>query len=114
MKFSAWLKELFEDERQHTSIKPVIALIGALTLCVMMVINAVLKTAFNPSTALVDAVMIITSIGMGADSLDKFSFRGRGGYSPNESYIHPEGSTDNTDSSNVPDQNIGNSSREVL
>lgn len=126
MKFSAWLKDLFEDERQHTSIKPVIALIGALTLCTMMVINAVLKSAFNPSTALVDAVMIITSIGMGADSLDKFSFKGRAGdgYSSSESYSHSESSDNATDktktttkretSSTSSDPNIGESSNELL
>jgi hypothetical protein len=29
----------------------------------------------DPSDVLVNAVMIITAIGMGADSLDKFSFK---------------------------------------
>ena len=95
----SWIIELLQDERGGTSIKPVIALVGALTLCIMMVINAVLKTAFNPSTALVDAVMIITSIGMGADSLDKFSFKGR--------VSDPPPST-------ITDPNIGKSSNEVL
>lgn len=102
--FKAWVIELLQDERGGTSIKPVIALIGSLTLCTMMVINAVLKSTFNPSTALVDAVMIITCIGMGADSLDKFSFKGRSG----------EGVSQTETSTTVSGPNIGKSSGEVL
>jgi hypothetical protein len=75
MTFKQWIIDLFEDERGATSIKPLIAFMGALFLCVTMVINAVSKTGFSPSDNLVDAVLVITAIGMGSDTLDKFSFR---------------------------------------
>lgn len=75
MTFKQWIIDLFEDERGATSIKPLIAFMGALFLCVTMVINAVSKTGFAPSDNLVDAVLVITAIGMGSDTLDKFSFR---------------------------------------
>lgn len=106
--FKAWIIELLQDERGGTSVKPVIALLGALTLCIMMVINAVLKTAFNPSGALVDAVMVITSIGMGADSLDKFSLKGHSGTTDGSTVLKQD------DPPITPDKNIGQSSNQVL
>lgn len=127
MSFKSWVIELFEDERKHTSIKPIIALLGSLSLCIIMIIDATMKGGFTPSTSLIDAVMIITSIGMGADSLDKFSFRGHSGdgYSSSESYTHSESSDNssgntvkttktNSSSTNISDDKIGKSSEEVL
>jgi hypothetical protein len=76
MTFKDWVIELFKDERGSTSIKPVIALMGALFLCTTMLINTFLGVEFKPSTELINSVMIITSIGMGADTLDKFSSKG--------------------------------------
>lgn len=73
MTFKEWVIDLFEDERGRTSIKPLIAFIGALFLCGSMLANSLMKGSFNPSDALINAVMLITSIGMGADSVDKFS-----------------------------------------
>ena len=73
MKFKEWVIELFKDERGSTSIKPVVAFVGALFLCVTMTINSFSHEDFKPADSLVDAVMIITAIGLGADSLDKFS-----------------------------------------
>lgn len=75
MTFKQWVIELFKDERGATSIKPVIAFIGCIFLCSTMVINSFTPENFQPSDSLVDAVMIITAIGMGADTLDKFSLR---------------------------------------
>ena len=75
MNFKTWLLDLFKDERGSTSIKPVIALLGSLFLCVTMLLNSYTHERFKPSAELVNAVMIITAIGMGADSLDKFSFK---------------------------------------
>jgi hypothetical protein len=73
MKFKDWVVELFKDERGSTSIKPVVAFIGSMFLCVTMTINSFSHEDFKPADSLVDAVMIITAIGLGADSLDKFS-----------------------------------------
>jgi hypothetical protein len=73
MKFKDWVVELFKDERGSTSIKPVVAFVGSMFLCVTMTINSFSHEDFKPADSLVDAVMIITAIGLGADSLDKFS-----------------------------------------
>jgi hypothetical protein len=75
MNFKEWIIELFKDERGSTSIKPVIAFIGSLFLCLTMTANSLFPKEIEPSDVLVNAVMIITAIGMGADSLDKFSFK---------------------------------------
>jgi hypothetical protein len=41
MNFKQWLIDLFKDERGATSIKPVIAFVGALFLCgTMLVISS--------------------------------------------------------------------------
>lgn len=73
MDFKSWILDLFKDERGSTSIKPVVALIGALFLCGTMLLNSFSKENLKPSSDLVNAVMVITAIGMGADTLDKFS-----------------------------------------
>jgi len=73
MNFKQWVIDLFKDERGSTSVKPVIALLGALFLSVTMTINSFSHSDFAPADNLVDAVLIITAIGMGADTLDKFS-----------------------------------------
>jgi hypothetical protein len=73
MNFKQWIIDLFKDERGATSIKPVVALLGALFLCITLCANSFSEEKFKPADKLVDAVMIITAIGMGADSLDKFS-----------------------------------------
>jgi hypothetical protein len=75
MKFKQWIIDLFKDERGSTSIKPVIAFVGALFLCGTMLANSFSHADFAPSPELVNAVMLITAIGMGADTLDKFSHK---------------------------------------
>jgi hypothetical protein len=75
MKFKEWVIELFKDERGSISVKPVIAFIGALFLCITMMLNSFSHADFAPSPDLVNAVMLITGIGMGADTLDKFSHK---------------------------------------
>jgi ATP/ADP translocase len=76
MTFKQWIIELFKDERGSTSIKPVIAFVGALFLCGTMLANSFSHEEFKPSAELVNAVMVITAIGMGADTLDKFTKKG--------------------------------------
>ena len=73
MTFKQWVIDLFKDERGSTSVKPVIAFIGALFLCGTMLANSFSQEEFKPAPELVNAVMIITAIGMGADTLDKFT-----------------------------------------
>jgi hypothetical protein len=73
MTFKEWVIEIFKDERGSISVKPVIAFLGALFLCVTMILNSFSHADFAPSPDLVNAVMLITGIGMGADTLDKFS-----------------------------------------
>ena len=73
MNFKQWIIDLFKDERGSTSIKPLVAFIGTLFLCGTMTANSFTEEHFKPADSLVDAVMVITAIGLGADSLDKFS-----------------------------------------
>lgn len=75
MNFKQWIIDLFKDERGSTSIKPVIAFVGALFLCGTMLANSFTEEHFKPADELVNAVMVITAIGMGADTLDKFSHK---------------------------------------
>lgn len=73
MTFKEWVIDLFKDEKGSISVKPVIAFIGALFLCGTMLANSFTEEHFKPAAELVNAVMVITAIGMGADTLDKFS-----------------------------------------
>jgi len=75
MTFKQWIIDLFKDERRSISIKPVVAFIGAMFLCATMTINSFSHEDFKPADSLVEAVMIITAIGLGADSVDKFSHK---------------------------------------
>ena len=75
MNFKQWVIDLFKDERGSTSVKPVIALLGALFLSVTMTVNSFSHSDFAPADNLVNAVLVITAIGMGADTLDKFSHK---------------------------------------
>lgn len=75
MTLKKWIIDLFKDERGSTSIKPVIAIMGALFLCAALIINSLTSKPLNISDALVNAIAFITAIGMGADSVDKFSFK---------------------------------------
>lgn len=73
MTFKEWFIELFKDERNSTSIKPVVGFMGAVFLCITLTINSFNHDSIKPSDALVNAVLVITCVGIGADSIDKFS-----------------------------------------
>ena len=75
MTFKEWIIDLFKDERGAISVKPVIAFVGALFLCGTMLANSFSEEHFKPAPELVNAVMVITAIGMGADTLDKFTHK---------------------------------------
>lgn len=74
MTFKEWVLDLFEDERGAVSIKPVIAFMGSIFLCGTMVVNSFYGSDFAPSDNIVDAVLFLTGLGMGSDTVDKFSF----------------------------------------
>lgn len=73
MTFKNWVVDLFKDERGSVSVKPVIAILGAIFLCVAMAVSVIDKSNYSPSEGLINAVMVITAVGMGADSIDKFT-----------------------------------------
>jgi hypothetical protein len=73
MTFKEWIIDLFKDEKGTISIKPVVAFVGTLFLCGAMLASSFVGENFKPAPELINAVMLITVIGMGADSLDKFS-----------------------------------------
>jgi transposase len=75
MNFKQWIIDLFKDERGSTSVKPVVAFTGTLFLCVTMTLNSYSHESFKPAESLVNAVLVITAIGMGADSIDKFTHK---------------------------------------
>ena len=75
MTFKEWIIDLFKDERGSISVKPIVAMIGSLFLSGTMLANSYTHTDFAPSAHLANAVVIITAIGMGADTLDKFTHR---------------------------------------
>ena len=87
MTLKQWIIDLFKDERGSTSIKPVVAFTGTLFLCVTMVLNSYSHKDFEPAESLVNAVLIITAIGMGADTLDKFTHKSKSINQKNDSII---------------------------
>lgn len=75
--FRKFVTDMMKDERGSFSIKPFIAVFGTLALTVSLFVSGFTKKEFQPSDAIVEAIMIITIVGMGADTLDKFSLRGK-------------------------------------
>ena len=67
MTFKEWVIDLFKDERGSISVKPVIALLGALALAVVLVG----KIAVPDNS--INAVMILTIAAIGGDTADKFT-----------------------------------------
>jgi hypothetical protein len=74
MNFKQWIIDLFKDERGLTSIKPVIALIGAISLCLTMEASAIWPN-FKPNDDIIYAVVAITIASIGGDVADKFSHK---------------------------------------
>lgn len=86
MRFKKFVDELLRDERGRISIKPTVAMVGASFLCFTLMINSFTEGTIGPTDHLVDAVLIITSIGMGADTLDKFSYKKTYSDAPQDPY----------------------------
>jgi hypothetical protein len=70
MTFIQWVQDLFKDERGSTSIKPLVGFICTLVLC------TVLCFKFTPDTTALNAVLLLAVVGIGADTVDKFSLKG--------------------------------------
>ena len=75
MTFKEFVVSLFKDERGAISVKPVIGMIGALTLCIFLVLTSYIKVDTKLLDNIINAVMLITIVGMGGDTIDKFSYR---------------------------------------
>ena len=73
--FKSWILDLLHDERGSVSIKPVVALMGSLFLCGALLASALSPKPLAFSDVLVNAVMVITCIGLGGDTFDKFSYK---------------------------------------
>ena len=75
MSFISFLIDLFKDERGSISIKPVVGLICTLTLCTILFINCY-KSDMELADVLVNSVLLLAIVGIGADTVDKFSIKG--------------------------------------
>lgn len=84
-----WISELLQDERGHVSIKPVIAVLGSLCLFITLLLSSYIDKTIHLSDSLIQAVAFVTAIGMGADTLDKFSFKGKSRYGDEEPEYPP-------------------------
>lgn len=71
----AWVTELLKDERGNPNIKPLVALIGSLSLISPFLIGCFTVLHPNMDSRLIDAILIITLTAMGGDTVDKFSLK---------------------------------------
>jgi hypothetical protein len=104
MTFKEWFLELMRDERGSVSIKPVVAILGTIFLCSSLMISAYSSKTIQFSDTLVNSIMVITCIGLGADTFDKFSYKrgqsnfgGRQDYSDRDVRNYGESVSDNTE-----------------
>jgi hypothetical protein len=75
MKFKDWLVNLFEDERGAPSVKPVIAFLISLFLCVITIVGIYFPNTTKPSDPLINSLLTIACICLGSDTADKFSYK---------------------------------------
>lgn len=84
--------QLFLDERGSVSIKPFLAYICTIYLCVSLAFTVAVPTT-KPSDSIVNAIMMIAMACLGADTADKFSLKGKHNKpeEPDETrYVDPE------------------------
>lgn len=67
--------ELFQDERGTISIKPVVAYVCMWFLGIALIMNSVVDKSVRPSDVLINAVLMLGAMGLGADTADKFSMK---------------------------------------
>jgi hypothetical protein len=65
--------ELWRDERGGISIKPFVAWLCIWVLCITLLISMFVDFKFNDN--LINSIMMIAMVGLGADTADKFSFK---------------------------------------
>jgi len=70
MTFKEFVISLFKDERGSISIKPVAGFICTLVLCTIVFLK------YTPDTTALNAVLLLAVVGIGADTVDKFSLKG--------------------------------------
>ena len=75
-KFIDFHYELFLDERDNVSIKPFLAYICTIYLCMSLAFTVYLPDT-KPSDSIVNAIMMIAMACLGADTADKFSLKGK-------------------------------------
>ena len=92
-KFLHFHYELFLDERGGVSIKPFLAYLCTIYLCISLAVTVVVPTS-KPADSIVDAIMMIAMACLGADTADKFSLGDKKHKKPiepdEESYVDPE------------------------
>jgi hypothetical protein len=66
-----WLKEVISDEKGYQSSKRVIAMVGALSLCLTLIVD----WFFNVSVGaeVVTGIVTVICVGLSASTVDKFS-----------------------------------------
>jgi len=70
-----FFNKLLMDERGSVSTKRLISIICAVFICATLLINSFSHQEIGPSDKLVDAVMVICCVAMGATTFDKFSIK---------------------------------------
>jgi len=76
-----FIVSMLTDERGSTSSKRVIGFICGLSLCITMFINGFTKS-LNPDPILVNAVLTLACVSLGATTFDKFSAMIKGTTTP--------------------------------
>ena len=69
MSFKEFVVSLFKDERGSISIKPLVGFICTLVLCTVLFLR------YTPDTTTLNAVLLLAVVGIGADTVDKFSLK---------------------------------------
>lgn len=70
-----WLKKVLQDEKDNPSSKRLIAMVGSSILFISLLFSVILPFDINPSPALVDGVVWVIAVCLGATTVDKFSVK---------------------------------------
>jgi hypothetical protein len=75
MTFKEFIVDLFKDERGNISIKPLISFLGAVSLFSCFIVQCFTSHQLDINKYIIDSITVIIAVGMGADSIDKFSYK---------------------------------------
>ena len=84
MTFKEFIVDLFKDERGNISIKPFISFLGAVSLFSCFIIQCFTSHQMDMNKYIIDSITVIIAVGMGADSIDKFSYKKKDTENENE------------------------------